>query len=94
MLVIVETFKAGGEKSGSPIRVRPLPDQGLSTDMRVECSKAMRTAYPVGQKFSIYARVIQRLDGPDFLYSNYRDEWNPISDEEAKKFIESQYRVK
>ena len=87
MLVIVETFYAGNEKSGSPIRVRPLAGQGFSTEMRVECSKAMRTAYPIVQKFSLHARVTSRLDGPDFLYSSYRDEWSPVTDEEAKKFI-------
>jgi len=94
MFVIVETFVAGNEKSGSPIRVRPIAGQGLETAMRVECSKSMRTAYPVGQKFSIYAKVIQRLDGPDFLYSSYRDEWNPVTDEEAKNFIKKMYEKK
>lgn len=92
MLVIVETFYAENEKSGSPIRVRPLAGQGFSTEMRVECSKAMRTAYPVGQKFSLYAKVTSRLDGPDFLYSSYRDEWSPVTDEEAKKFIKEVFR--
>ena len=87
MIYIVETFKADGEKSRSPIRVRPVAGQGLSTTMRVECSKSMRTAFPIGQKFCINARITQRLGSPDFLYSNYRDEWNPISDEEAQKFI-------
>lgn len=87
MIYIVETFEADGEKSRSPIRVRPVAGQGLSTTMRVECSKSMRTAFPIGQKFCINARITQRLGSPDFLYSNYRDEWNPISDEEAQKFI-------
>lgn len=91
MLVIVETFYAGNEKSGSPIRVRPVAGQGLSTNMRVECSKTMRNAYPVGQKFSLYARITNRLGGPDFLYSSYRDEWNPVTDDEAKKFIQEMY---
>ena len=92
MLLIVETFLAGNEKSGPPIRVRPLAGQGFSTEMRVECSKTMRTAYPVGQKFSLYAKVTSRLDGPDFLYSSYRDEWNPVTDQEAKKFIQEIFK--
>ena len=51
MEIIVETFRAPGEKSHSPVRVRPLPNQGLSTDISVECSKQMRNAFPVGQLF-------------------------------------------
>jgi len=81
------------EKSlAPPLRVRPYPGQGFSTEMRVECSKTMRTAYSVGQKFSLYAKVTSRLDGPDFLYSSYRDEWNPMSDEGAKKFIKEMFK--
>jgi len=73
MQIIVQTFYARGENSRSPIRVRPLPGQGFSTDMRVECSKVMRTAFPVGQLFCIYTKLKSRLDSPDFLYSGYRD---------------------
>lgn len=87
MIYIVETFRAYGEKSGSPIRVRPIAGQGLSISIRVECSKAMRTAYPIGQKFCISAQIKCKLGSPDFLYSSYRDKWNPISDEKAQKFI-------
>jgi hypothetical protein len=94
MIYIVETFIAHGEKSRSPIRVRPVAGQGLSPTMRVECSKSMRTAYPIGQKFCINAKITQRLGSPDFLYSSYRDEWNPVTDEEAQKFIKDIYSKK
>jgi hypothetical protein len=91
MQIIVETFYAPGEKSRSPIRVRPLAGQGFTTDMRVECSKEMRTAFPVGQLFCIYAKLISRLDSPDFLYSSYRDNWNPVSKDEAQAFIKKNF---
>jgi len=91
MQIIVETFYAPGEKSRSPIRVRPLAGQGFTTDMRVECSKEMRTAFPVGQLFCIYAKLISRLDSPDFLYSSYRDNWNPVSEDEAQVFIKKSF---
>jgi hypothetical protein len=91
MYVIVETFNAGGEKSRSPIRVRPLPDQGFSSDMRVECSREMRTAFPVGQLFCIWVKVTSRLDSPDFLYSSYRDPWNPVTKSEAEDFIKKNF---
>jgi hypothetical protein len=89
--IIVETFRAPGEKSGSPVRVRPLPNQGLSTAMRVECSKEMRVAYPLGQLFCIKVKVVSKLGSPDFLYSNYRDSWRPVNPEAAGLFIKKQF---
>ena len=91
MQIIVETFYAPGEKSRSPIRVRPLAGQGFCTDVRVECSKEMRRAFPVGQLFCIYAKLISRLDSPDFLYSSYRDPWNPVTKPEAEDFINKNF---
>ena len=92
MEIIVESFIAFGEKSGSPIRIRPLPGQGFRTDIRVECSKKMRVSFPIGQKFCIKVKVTSMLNGPDFLYSNYRDTWNPVSDDEVNIFITKSFK--
>lgn len=94
MEIIVETFRAPGEKSNSPVRVRPLPNQGLSTDIRVECSKQMRTSFPVGQLFSLNVKIVSRLGSSDFLYSNYRDSWRPVTKEHADAFIKKMFREK
>jgi hypothetical protein len=91
MEIVVETFYAIGEKTISPVRVRPLFGQGFSTEMRVECSKKMRTAYPVGQLFLLNVKVISRLDSPDFLYSSYRDKWRPVTPAIAMEFIERMF---
>jgi hypothetical protein len=92
--IIVESFYAHGENSSSSVRVRPLAGQGFSTEMRVECSKAMRSAFPIGQKFCIYVQLKKMLNGPDHLYSSYRDPWNPVDDQEAAKFIATTFRIK
>lgn len=92
MQIIVETFRASGENSGSSIRVRPLPGQGFSPAMRVECSKAMRTAFPIGQLFCIWVSVKSKEGGPDFLYSYHGDPWSPISQAAAVSFIEKRNR--
>lgn len=94
MNIIVESFRAIGEKSGSLIRVRPLPDQGFDVNMRVECSKKIRYAFPVGQKFLVEIQIKSMLGGPDHLYSSYRDPWNPVDDQEAAKFIAKTFRIK
>jgi hypothetical protein len=87
MKIIVESFLASSEKSGSSIRVRPISGQGFSTNMRVECSKTMRSAFPIGQKFLIYVQIKNCPGKQKHLYSNYKDPWNPISDKDAATFI-------
>jgi hypothetical protein len=89
MLILVETFYANSEKSSSPIRVRPVAGQGLSTQMRVECSKRMRYACPVGQKFLLEAKIVHHEAGSSFLYSNYREKWYPVDEKEAQDFLRS-----
>jgi len=54
---IIETFQPHGEFSHNSIRARPVEGQGLSTNMRVECSTAMRQKYPVGTKIKIRAQL-------------------------------------
>jgi hypothetical protein len=93
MIIVVESFHAFGEKSGSPIRVRPLPGQRFSTSMRVECSKTMRNAFPVGQRFCIQVQVKSMLGGPDHLYSNYRDSWHPVTDQEVARYIVKNFGI-
>ena len=89
MDIIVESFLNPGEPSDAPLRMRPLPGQGLAVGMRVECSRAMRMAFEEGQLFRITAQVKSREGGPDFLYSYHGNEWNPVSRDEARAFIAS-----
>lgn len=50
------------------IRVRPLPDQGLSTDLVIECSKVERELHPVGTKFiTDDVKVCTKPDGRIYL---------------------------
>ena len=87
--VVVETYRAIGEASGSDVRVRPLPGQQYPVDMHVECSKGMRKSHPIGTKFKIMAKVKNKEGGPDFLYSSYRWDYDVLSDDQAEKFIKS-----
>ena len=50
------------------IRVRPLPGQGLSTNLVIECSKYERERYPLGTKFITYsAKVCVKPNGRIYL---------------------------
>lgn len=85
--IIIETYgNALKERSGAP-PARPLPGQGLDTDLKVECSESMRRSHPVGAKFLIQAKLTDR-HGTEFLYSSYRWSWEVLTDREAKSYIE------
>jgi len=50
------------------IRVRPLPNQGLSTGLVIECSKYERERHPLGTKFNtIDCKVCTKPDGRIYL---------------------------
>lgn len=70
--IVVQTYRQVGESSRAEIRARPVPGQGVSTDLQVECSKDMREAHPVGTKFRVRARLKQKLGGKPFLYTSWQ----------------------
>ena len=94
MEIIVQSFAQHGEPSPEQRRVRPLPGQGFDVNMRVECSRAMRTAFPVGQRFRLWVQAKSREGGPVFLYSNHRDVWHPVTEDEANRFIAAAFGKK
>jgi hypothetical protein len=67
MFVIVETFLNPGEPSSAVFRVRPIPGQAFPPSMRVQCSRAMRHAFPLGSRFRLPIRLVERYDGTKFL---------------------------
>ena len=89
--VIIETYNPYGEPSSEKVRARPLPGQGLSPNMKVECSSKMREGHPAGTKFKIRAKITDRDGGTNFLYSHYNWPYEVVSDEEASEFISSNY---
>jgi hypothetical protein len=86
MELIVETFRAFSEASASPVRVRPLSGQGVSTALRVECSKSMREQYPIGTLFRLHVKLIHRKGTP-LLYAHFAAPFERVSPEEAARFI-------
>lgn len=91
MEIVIETFRAHGEPSGSMVRARPLPGQELSPELRVECTKRIRRDYPVGSLFLVSAKLTDRQGGTPFLYTNYRDTYERLTPVQAARFIRDQY---
>lgn len=78
--IIVESYEAEhtSGKHGK-VHIRPILGQPYPTTMDVECSKKMRTDYPVGTRFKILAAIKQKEGGDQFLYSSYRWKFEVLS---------------
>lgn len=85
--VIVESYVHSGGGSKHAIRARPLPGQGLSPAMAVECSSRMRTSHPVGTLFKIYARI-KDTDQSPHLYTSWQWGYTVVTADEADRFVE------
>ncbi|RJT53616.1 hypothetical protein [Rahnella variigena] len=54
------------------IHIRPLPGQWAKVSLQVECSKKLSNDYPVGSKFEILAKLTDREEGGEYIYSSFR----------------------
>lgn len=54
------------------VHVRPIAGQGYSTDLQVECSRALVRDFPVGTRFRLQAKLTDREGGGQYLYSSWR----------------------
>ena len=52
------------------LQIRPEPGGPYSTALNVECSKKLRTDYPVGTRFRLKVQLTD-MDGTPFLYSYF-----------------------
>lgn len=87
---IIETYENRGEPSSKKVRARPLPGQGVSPNLKVECSTAMREAYPPGTLFKVDCKVTDR-QGTPFLYRYSAWPYEVVTAEQAKQFLAHQF---
>lgn len=80
MHVIVETFLNPGEPSDAHFRVRPIAGQAFPTSMRVQCSRAMRKAFPLGSKFRLPVELVENKTGGQFLREIGKETWIRVID--------------
>lgn len=86
MFVIVETFLNPGEPSDAHYRVRPVERQPFPTTMRVQCSRAMRQAFPLGSRFRLPVELVENKTGGKFLREVGNEPWASVVD--SKVFCE------
>jgi hypothetical protein len=70
--VVVESYRESGSGLHGDVHIRPVAGEGLAPGMRVECSRALSRDYPVGTKFRIRAKLTDREDEGEFLYSHFK----------------------
>ena len=79
--LIVESFypaNTSGRKG--KVHIRPIPGQWASTSLAVECSKKLSNVnvYPIGSQFEITAKITDREDGGEYIYSSFRWEFKHL----------------
>jgi hypothetical protein len=87
---IIETYENRGEPSSKKVRARPLPGQGVSPALNVECSVAMRESHKPGTLFKVDCKVTDR-EGTQFLYRHFTWPFEVVTDAQAKQFIEHSF---
>jgi hypothetical protein len=70
--IVVESYRESGSGLHGGVHIRPIPAEGFSPGIRVECAKQLSRDYPVGTKFRIQAKLTDRENGGEFLYSYFR----------------------
>ena len=87
---IIESYENRGEPSSKKVRARPLPGQGVSPKMNIECSAAMREAHPPGTLFKVDCKVTDR-EGTPFLYRHFSWPYEVVTADQAKEFLAKQF---
>jgi hypothetical protein len=72
--VVVETYRESGSGLHGDVHIRPVLAEGLPPGIRVECSKQLSRNYPVGTRFRIKAKLTDKEEGGEFLYSYWKYE--------------------
>ena len=70
--IVIETYHEVKSGKSSRIHARPIEEQGYSTSLDVECSRAMRKSHPVGTRFKVWAKLTDREGGGEYLYTSWQ----------------------
>jgi hypothetical protein len=69
--VVVESYRESGSGLHGDVHIRPVLSENLPTGIRVECAKSLSRDFPIGTKFRIKAKLTDREEGGEFLYSYF-----------------------
>ena len=72
--IVVETHRISGSGLHGSIHVRPAKGEQFPQTMHVRFPRAIRSAYPIGTRFRVYAKLTDKEGGNPFLQTNRA--WN------------------
>ena len=76
------------------VRVRPLNGQAYSSELRVQCPRALREDYPAGTQFLVSAKLTDRLGGQQYLYVYHGDPYKVLTQQQTQTFLDDRRRVR
>ena len=89
--IIVKTYiNRGGESSHNEVRCTPLPGQGYSEDVKVQCSVQMREKVGANKLILLSPRERHFASGNICLFAPQNANYNVLTEKEANKHIKSQ----
>src|ERR1700740_1253152 len=89
-VVAVESFIAHYGQA----RVRPHNDQPYSSELRVQCPRALREDYPAGTQFLVSAKLTDRLGGEQYLYVYHGDPYKVLTAQQSDTFLADRRRIR
>jgi hypothetical protein len=93
MFVTVETFLNPGEPSDAQYRVRPIEGQVFPTSMRVQCSRALRKAFPLGTRFRLPVELVENKTGAKFLREVGKETWVRVIEAQILEKFKFEHRM-
>ena len=72
--IVVETHRISGSGLHGGIHVRPAKGEQFPQTMPVRFPRAIRSAYPIGTRFRVYAKLTDKEGGNPFPLTNHA--WN------------------
>ena len=78
--VLVESFipQSASGKHGK-VHVRPVAGYKYPATLQVECAKKLSEDYPVGTRFILTAKLTDRENGGEYLYSRFSWKYEVVS---------------
>lgn len=80
--IVAEIYRNPGEPSSARLRIRALPGQRVAGEdvggCNVQCSRALRAAWPPGRHLRMAVTLKRRLDGQPFLAADPNLPWEPL----------------
>ena len=81
--IVVETYRISGSGLHGSIHVRPAKGEQFPQTMHVRFPRAIPSAYPIGTRFRVYAKLTDKEGGNPFLHTNHARDYEVLPPDES-----------